>query len=83
MSDREGNGRVVDVIEEVWRDNQMMGGALRPADLMAASALHALDHHVDRLDAVGDAPRRSAPPADAPVDGWGRLRVITVLWEDR
>jgi threonine aldolase len=37
------------LIDEVWRYKQMMGGAMRQAGMMAAGALYALDHHVDRL----------------------------------
>jgi threonine aldolase len=37
------------LIEEAWRYKQMLGGALRQAGIVAAGALYALDHHVDRL----------------------------------
>jgi threonine aldolase len=37
------------LIEEAWRLKQMMGGALRQAGIVAAAALYALDHNVDRL----------------------------------
>jgi threonine aldolase len=36
-------------IDEAWRLKQQMGGAMRQAGIIAAAALHALDHHVDRL----------------------------------
>jgi threonine aldolase len=36
-------------IEEAWRYKQMLGGAMRQAGIIAAGALYALDHHVDRL----------------------------------
>jgi threonine aldolase len=36
-------------IDEVWRWKQMLGGAMRQAGVIAAAALHGLDHHVDRL----------------------------------
>jgi len=39
----------VELIEEAWRYKQMIGGAMRQAGILAAAALHALDHHVDRL----------------------------------
>jgi threonine aldolase len=39
----------VDFIEEAWRWKQMLGGALRQSGIVAAGALHALDHHVERL----------------------------------
>ncbi len=38
-----------EVIGEAWRYKQMWGGALRQAGILAAGALHALDHHVERL----------------------------------
>jgi threonine aldolase len=38
-----------ELIEEAWRYKQMLGGALRQAGIVAAGALHALDHHVERL----------------------------------
>jgi threonine aldolase len=37
------------VIEEAWRYKQMIGGSMRQAGIVAAGALYALDHHVDRL----------------------------------
>lgn len=38
-----------ETIDEAWRHKQMLGGAMRQAGIVAAGALHALDHHVDRL----------------------------------
>jgi threonine aldolase len=38
-----------ELIDEAWRYKQMMGGAMRQAGIIAAGALYALDHHVDRL----------------------------------
>jgi threonine aldolase len=38
-----------ELIDEAWRYKQMTGGAMRQAGIIAAGALHALDHHVDRL----------------------------------
>jgi threonine aldolase len=38
-----------EVIDEAWRYKQMLGGAMRQAGVLAAAALHALDHHVERL----------------------------------
>jgi threonine aldolase len=38
-----------ELIEEAWRYKQMLGGAMRQAGIVAAGALHALDHHVERL----------------------------------
>jgi threonine aldolase len=37
------------LIDDAWRLKQMMGGALRQAGIVAAAALYALDHNVDRL----------------------------------
>src|SRR3954447_14731621 len=37
------------LIDEAWRYKQMIGGALRQAGIVAAGALWALDHHVERL----------------------------------
>ena len=36
-------------IEAAWRWKQRIGGAMRQSGVLAAAALHALDHHVDRL----------------------------------
>ena len=38
-----------ETIDEAWRYKQMMGGALRQAGIVAAGALWALEHHVERL----------------------------------
>jgi threonine aldolase len=38
-----------ELIEEAWRWKQMMGGSMRQAGIVAAGALYALDHNVDRL----------------------------------
>ncbi|MEX2196949.1 MAG: threonine aldolase family protein [Thermoleophilaceae bacterium] len=38
-----------ELIEEAWRYKQMLGGAMRQAGVIAAAALYALDHHVERL----------------------------------
>ena len=38
-----------ELMDEAWRYKQMLGGALRQSGILAAAALHALDHHVDRL----------------------------------
>jgi threonine aldolase len=38
-----------ELIDEAWRYKQMFGGAMRQAGIVAAGALHALEHHVDRL----------------------------------
>ncbi|MDA0173097.1 beta-eliminating lyase-related protein [Solirubrobacter taibaiensis] len=39
----------VELIDEAWRYKQMLGGAMRQAGIVAAGALYALDHNVDRL----------------------------------
>jgi threonine aldolase len=38
-----------ELIDEAWRYKQMLGGAMRQAGIIAAGALWALDHHIDRL----------------------------------
>ncbi len=38
-----------DVIARAHRIRKMLGGAMRQAGVLAAAALHALDHHVERL----------------------------------
>jgi threonine aldolase len=38
-----------ELIEEAWRYKQMLGGAMRQAGIVAAGALYALDHNVERL----------------------------------
>jgi threonine aldolase len=38
-----------DVIARAHRIRKLLGGAMRQAGVLAAAALHALDHHVDRL----------------------------------
>ena len=37
------------LIDEAWRIKQQLGGAMRQAGIIAAAALYALDHHVERL----------------------------------
>jgi threonine aldolase len=38
-----------ETIEKAWQGKFLFGGAMRQAGIVAAAALHALDHHVDRL----------------------------------
>ncbi len=38
-----------DLINEAWRYSQQWGGALRQSGIIAATALYALDHNIDRL----------------------------------
>ena len=55
------------LIEEAWRQKQMLGGAMRQAGIVAAGALHALDFHVERLaDDHANARRLAAGLAEIP-----------------
>jgi threonine aldolase len=47
-------------IERAWRYKFLFGGAMRQAGMIAASALHALDHHVERLAEDHERARRLA-----------------------
>jgi threonine aldolase len=38
-----------DFVAEAWRWKQMLGGAMRQSGIVAAAALYALDHNVERL----------------------------------
>jgi threonine aldolase len=38
-----------ELIDEAWRYKQMLGGAMRQAGIVAAGALYALEHNVERL----------------------------------
>jgi threonine aldolase len=60
-----------ELIEEAWRYKQMIGGAMRQAGIVAAGALYALDHHVERLAEDHANARRLA-------DGLGELDGVTV-----
>jgi threonine aldolase len=58
-------------IEEAWQGKFLFGGALRQAGIVAAAALHALDHHVERLAEDHERARRLAEglaSAGLPVD---------------
>jgi threonine aldolase len=60
-----------DTIEEAWRGKFLFGGAMRQAGMVAAAALYALDHHVDRLAEDHERARRLAEAlaaAGLPVD---------------
>lgn len=48
--------------DEAWRLRRRLGGAMRQAGVLAAAALYALDHHVDRL---AEDHRRARDLADA------------------
>ena len=39
-----------DLIKRAHRTRKMLGGGMRQAGILAAAALHALDHHIERLD---------------------------------
>jgi threonine aldolase len=55
-------------IDECWYVKQRFGGAMRQAGIIAAGALHALDHHVERLaDDHANAARLAAGLAN--IDG--------------
>ena len=36
-------------IHEAWQWKQRIGGAMRPAGIVAAAGIYALDHHIDRM----------------------------------
>src|SRR4051812_24499343 len=57
-----------ELIEEAWRYKQMIGGSLRQAGIVAAGALYALDHHVERL-AEDHANARRLAAGLAEIDG--------------
>jgi len=49
-----------DLIEAAWRQKFLFGGAMRQAGIIAAAALYALDHHVERLAVDHERARRLA-----------------------
>ena len=51
------------MIERAWESKLLFGGALRQSGVLAAAALYALDHHVDRL--ADDHARAQRLDADA------------------
>src|SRR4051794_39547896 len=57
-----------ELIDEAWRYKQMLGGALRQAGIVAAGALYALDHNVERL-AEDHANARALALGLAEIDG--------------
>jgi threonine aldolase len=59
-----------EVIQEVRRNRKLFGGGMRQAGIIAAGALHALRHHVDRLADDHRNARRLAEGMAA----YGRLR---------
>jgi threonine aldolase len=85
-----------DFVERAWESKYLFGGAMRQAGVIAAAALYALDHHVERLADDHARARRLAegigldPGAvetnfvaiDDPGDGVTRLRAQGVLVSD-
>jgi threonine aldolase len=73
-----------ELIEEAWRYKQMLGGALRQAGIVAAGALYALDHNVERL-AEDHANARGLAVGLAAVDGVtldpGEIETNIVIFE--
>ena len=69
-----------DLIREALRHRKLFGGGMRQAGILAAAALYALDHHVDRL-AEDHANARNWPPdcVNSPACGWNR-RQSTRTW---
>ena len=57
-----------ELIEEAWRYKQMLGGSLRQAGIVAAGALYALDHNIERL-ADDHANARALADGLAVIDG--------------
>jgi threonine aldolase len=85
-----------DFVERAWESKYLFGGAMRQAGVLAAAALYALDHHVERLADDHDRARRLAEgigldPAlvetnfveiEDPGDGIERLKAHGVLVSD-
>jgi len=63
------------LIARAHRVRKMLGGGMRLVGLLAAAAMHALDHHIDRLADDHANARRLA-------DGLGRIAGITVVRPD-
>ncbi len=64
-----------ELIARAHRVRKMLGGGMRQAGVLAAAAMHALDHHVDRLADDHANARRLA-------DGLGGIDGITVVRPD-
>ncbi|MBB2741181.1 UNVERIFIED_ORG: threonine aldolase [Microbispora rosea subsp. rosea] len=56
------------LIEQAWRYKQMWGGAFRQSGMLAAAAMYALDHHVERLS-VDHANAKALAEGLAGIDG--------------
>jgi threonine aldolase len=73
-----------ELIAEAWRYKQMLGGAMRQSGIVAAGALHALEHHWDRLaDDHANARRLAEGLAELPgvvIDAAG-VETNIVIWE--
>jgi threonine aldolase len=81
-------------VERAWEGKYLFGGAMRQAGVLAAAALYALDHHVERLAEDHERARRlgaaiGAPEPETnfveipnPGDGVARLRAGGVLVSD-
>jgi threonine aldolase len=61
-----------DVMADAWATRKRFGGGMRQSGILAAAALHALDHHRDRLGEDHDHARLFA----SIVDGAGGARVV-------
>ena len=64
-----------ELIARAHRVRKMLGGGMRQAGVLAAAAMHALDHHVDRLADDHANARRLA-------DGLGRIAGVTEVRPD-
>jgi threonine aldolase len=53
-----------ETIERAWEGKFLFGGAMRQAGVVAAAALYALDHHVERLAEDHERARRIDPAAE-------------------
>jgi threonine aldolase len=85
-----------DFVERAWESKYLFGGAMRQAGVIAAAALYALDHHVERLAEDHARARRLAEgigvdastvdtnfvAIEDPGDGVERLRARGVLVSD-
>jgi threonine aldolase len=61
-----------DVMDEIWTARKLFGGALRQSGMLAAAALYALDHHMERLAEDHANARHLA----ATIDGAGGCTVV-------
>jgi len=53
------------MIERAWESKFLFGGALRQSGVLAAAALYALDHHVERLAEDHARAQRLDPEAES------------------